>query len=232
MHLALFPASDESKAQTKATATEDESSQLSESTSAPFVMPAYHGDTAIAYYDLPAANMMPHIIPNSTTPIPTQLIRPLQFKAGPADTHLAEAVAHFLVDVEGMFMPSAIDDDETPRDWEINEMGERSRRNVVHTAEGYYGWSRPFCEKMKDRTRGGPKHFDSDGGRGRLDADDLHIRSGRSSRKRSRYSDSDSSRTRSPSRGHGYNHGRPGSRSPPYKDVNRKSIKPHHGGQC
>ncbi|SLM35026.1 CID domain [Lasallia pustulata] len=70
---------------------------------APYVMPATHGDPSVPYYDLPAGNMMPHIIPNSTTPINAQLLKPLQFVAGPADENLVIAVKDFMKDVELLF---------------------------------------------------------------------------------------------------------------------------------
>lgn len=58
----------------------------------PFVMPSTHGDPSTPYYDLPAGNMVPHIIPNSTMPIRPESIKPLQFLAGPADTKLVNAL--------------------------------------------------------------------------------------------------------------------------------------------
>ncbi|KAK1144361.1 hypothetical protein N8T08_005514 [Aspergillus melleus] len=69
----------------------------------PFVMPATHGDASTPFYDLPAGNLIPHIIPNSTIPLRPDTIKPLQFLAGPADEKLVTAVKKFLKDVDRIY---------------------------------------------------------------------------------------------------------------------------------
>ncbi|KAL8890901.1 MAG: hypothetical protein Q9215_001978 [Flavoplaca cf. flavocitrina] len=70
---------------------------------APYIMPASHGDTSVPFYDLPAGNLMPYIIPNSMNPISPQMVKPLQFRAGPADEDLAFAVKAFLQDIDVLY---------------------------------------------------------------------------------------------------------------------------------
>ncbi len=122
---------------------------------APYIMPASHGDLSMPFYDLPAANMLPHIMPNSATPINPQLVKPLQFTAGPADESLAAAVKDFLRDVDSL--------DEVQFEGEglamdIDELGQCIRRDKITgditEGEGYYGWSRGFCERMNRRGAG------------------------------------------------------------------------------
>ncbi|RMZ79809.1 hypothetical protein DV738_g3119, partial [Chaetothyriales sp. CBS 135597] len=67
---------------------------------APYIMPATHGDPSQPFYELPAGNLMLHIIPNKAIPMHAHSIRPLQFAAGPADESLVNAVRDFLKDVE------------------------------------------------------------------------------------------------------------------------------------
>jgi len=71
--------------------------------SAPYVMPAMHGDASTPWFDLPAGNLMPHIVPNSTRPINPDMIKPLRFVAGPADEALAAAVKGLLQNVQKIF---------------------------------------------------------------------------------------------------------------------------------
>lgn len=154
----------------------------------PYIMPPSHGDLSTPFYDLPAGNIMPHIIPNSGTPIHPQLVKPLQFVTGPADQNLVIAVQGFLKDVESVDGVDA--KDETLMD--IDELGQIVLRDEISGdivgGEGYYGWSRTFCERMKRRITGRSLHESENGSR--------------SPRKRRRYSDSQSSgsRSRSPSR--------------------------------
>jgi CID domain len=159
----------------------------------PYVMPASHGDPFTPYYDLPAGNMMPHIMPNRPVPIRPDDIRALQFVAGPADESLVTAVKEFMKAVEridnGGF---GLEDEGIVED--IDELGQISLRDEpgeVVAGQSYYGWSRDFCDKMKSRgeKKGGMpgrnRSYSSSGSRTR------------SPRKRRRYSDSTSSRSRS-----------------------------------
>ncbi|KAI4242897.1 MAG: hypothetical protein L6R40_003770 [Gallowayella cf. fulva] len=69
----------------------------------PFIMPSSHGDASVPYYDLPAGNLMPFIVPNSSTPISPQMVKPLQVRPGPADDRLARAVKAFLRDADAIY---------------------------------------------------------------------------------------------------------------------------------
>jgi len=161
----------------------------------PYLMPATHGNPNTPWYDLPAANMLPHIIPNSNVPINPALMRPLQFVAGPAKESLVNVVKDFLKDVEAMYDKSRTVKDDG-RIVDLDPMGQPLVRDEITgdlvPLETYYGWSIAFCTKMKKRKRG------------ELVEDDRNIR-GRSrspvndnqASNRRRYS---SSRSRSPSR--------------------------------
>lgn len=157
---------------------------------APYIMPASHGDPSAPYYDLPAGNMLPCIMPNSAMPINPQLVKPLKFLTGPAEESLATVVRTFLQDVE------SLDDGfgEGITDTDVDELGQCVLRDQTSgdTLEGmsYYGWSRAFCDKMKQS------------GEQIAFAWNSMVRDGDternfSPRKRSRYSDSVSSRSRS-----------------------------------
>jgi len=117
----------------------------------PYIMPASHGDPSTPYYDLPAANMMPHIVPNSSNPISSHMVKPLQFVAGPADQTLVAFVKDFLKQVsstDGLDLESM-----ESGTVDLDELGQYVLRDVstneVVRGQGYYGWSQDFCEKMK-----------------------------------------------------------------------------------
>lgn len=120
---------------------------------APFVMPSTHGDPSTPYYDLPAGNMIPHIIPNSTIPLRAESIRPLQFMAGPADETLVQALKGFLKDVDQIYGIEELVKGDGNTD--IDELGQRVVRDEITgdilDGETYYGWSRAFCQQMKKR---------------------------------------------------------------------------------
>ncbi|KAI9722940.1 MAG: hypothetical protein M1812_001389 [Candelaria pacifica] len=167
----------------------------------PFIMPATHGDVSTPYYDLPAGNMMPHIIPNSSTPINPQLVKPLQFVAGPADESLIAAVKDFFRDVQRVLDSSNDVDEKIFMD--IDALGQPVIKDEITGevlgGEGYYGWSKNFCAKMKRRSNG-PVPKDN-GVRGRRDSSSC----GASPRKRRRYSYSEGSgRSRSRDRSRSY----------------------------
>lgn len=122
---------------------------------APYVLPSTHGDSSTPWYDLPAATWLPHFTPNSTKPMVPELMRPLQLPAGPADKVLADAVRSLLVDVERLYSKERKWEDDPHVD--LNELGERVVLDEI-TGEivggsTYYGWSRGFCEKMKERRK-------------------------------------------------------------------------------
>lgn len=146
---------------------------------APFIMPSTHGDPSIPYYDLPAGNLIPHIIPNSTIPLHPDTIKPLQFLAGPADGNLVQALKGFLKEVDQIYGTDQLVKDDGNID--IDELGQRVVRDEITgdilDGETYYGWSRAFCQQMKKRA--------PDGSRSRS-----RSRSGTRDLKRRRYSDS------------------------------------------
>ncbi|KAG8422696.1 hypothetical protein J3459_010153 [Metarhizium acridum] len=119
-------------------------------------MPSFHGDTSTAWYDLPAATWLPHLVPNSTKPMLPDLIRPIQLAPGPADKVVTAAVKALLSDAERIFSHDRRPDDDSHID--VNEMGEKivldEVTGEVIGGETYYGWSRRFCERMKDRKQG------------------------------------------------------------------------------
>lgn len=166
---------------------------LASSTSrdAPFMLPSMHGDASTPWYDLPAANWLPVIEPNSTRPMNPSMIRPLQLAGGPADKSLVQAVKKLLGDVDKIYAEDTRSEDDPLVD--VSQMGEfieRDEMGDVVGGETYYGWSRAFCEKMKARRRGDAMDVDTDGrGRG-----------GASSRSSSRSHSRDRSSSRGSSR--------------------------------
>ena len=124
--------------------------------SAPYIMPAMHGDASTPWFDLPAANLMPHIIPNSTKAINPELVQPLQLVAGSADANVILAVKTLLDDVDAIY-GAAVHEGKATHD--IDELGQPiiydEITGEILEGEGYYGWSRSFCERMKQRRQGG-----------------------------------------------------------------------------
>ncbi|CEJ60404.1 hypothetical protein PMG11_08980 [Penicillium brasilianum] len=119
----------------------------------PFIMPSTHGDPSTPYYDLPAGNWIPHIIPNSSIPLHADSIKPLHFLAGPADQSLVKALKDFLQEADLIYgAEELIKDDEN---MDIDELGQRVTRDEITgdilDGETYYGWSRAFCQQMKKR---------------------------------------------------------------------------------
>lgn len=156
-------------------------SSREQKTNAPYVMPHTHGEFSTPFYDLPAGNMMPHIIPNSEIPISTQVMKPLQFTAGLAEESLVNVLKKFMEDVDPN--NGTRNDEETVLD--IDELGNPVFRDAATgelvDGDGYYGWSRAMCERMK-RRRDGIEY-----GRDRTKRDRSAYRS-LSPRKRRRYS--------------------------------------------
>lgn len=119
---------------------------------APFTLPSMHGDPSTPWYDLPAANWLPVIEPNSTRPMNPNMIKPLQLAGGPADKNLVDAVKKLLGDVDKIYAKDALLDGDSAVD--VSQMGEfieRDELGDIVGGETYYGWSRSFCEKMKAR---------------------------------------------------------------------------------
>ncbi len=186
----------------------------------PYILPALHGDPSSPFYDLPAGNLMPLIVPNSLQSIRPEEIRPLQLSSGPADEGLVNALKDFLHDVKGLDNTFAYLEDKGMNP-EVDEMGQISYRDEAGDLIGdtYYGWSRSFCAKMKRRD--GSR---SDGSPRRTRSRSTSRSRSRGGYKRRRYSDSlddGSSRSysRSPSRRTYNDSRRRGSRSRSLDDT-------------
>ncbi|KAA8905849.1 hypothetical protein FN846DRAFT_778682, partial [Sphaerosporella brunnea] len=67
------------------------------------LLPPFHGDPSIPFYDLPAGNLLPLITPNSTAPINSRLVKPVQFASITPEPKLVAAVQDFLTSVDMMF---------------------------------------------------------------------------------------------------------------------------------
>ncbi|KAL1881910.1 hypothetical protein Daus18300_000964 [Diaporthe australafricana] len=123
---------------------------------APFILPSMHGDASTPWYDLPAANWLPVIEPNSTRPMNPSMIKPLQLAGGTADKNLVDAVKKLLGDVDKVYAKDMLLDGDSSVD--IGQMGELVERDEMGETVGgetYYGWSRKFCEKMRARRQTG-----------------------------------------------------------------------------
>ncbi|TKW50053.1 hypothetical protein CTA1_3399 [Colletotrichum tanaceti] len=210
---------------------------------APYMIPSIHGDPNTPWFDLPASNWLPHLTPNSTKPINPDMIKPLQLAQGPADKALAKAVKDLLVDVERLYSKGMRPQTASPQQHtNLSEMGERvvldEITHEVVDGETYYGWSRRFCEKMKQRRQKAQTGAD---GRGRSRSESRsRSRSyspGQSSRsdtppafKRRRISPDSRGRSRSPSSGRSRQRstqrGRYGSRYSPSRS--RSSSRSRH----
>ncbi|CAG9944463.1 unnamed protein product [Clonostachys rosea f. rosea IK726] len=118
----------------------------------PFILPALHGDPSTPWFDLPASTWLMHMEANSTKPMKPEEIKPLQLKAGPASQKLVAAVQDLLADADYLFSKESQENND-----EINELGERiildDVTGEIVGGETYYGWSRRFCEQMKDHKR-------------------------------------------------------------------------------
>ncbi|KAL4929654.1 RNA polymerase II-binding domain-containing protein [Aspergillus undulatus] len=171
----------------------------------PFVMPPTHGDPSTPYYDLPAGNLIPHIIPNSTAPLRPDMIKPLQFLAGPADEKLVTALKVFLADVGRIYSPGELNPEDGIVD--IDELGQTVVRDEITgdilEGETYYGWSRSFCQQMKKRNARGASESRSRSRsppkrrRYNSASDDSRYRSRSRSQSRRRYDSRSRSRSRS-----------------------------------
>lgn len=120
-----------------------------EETDEPYIMPSSHGEYSTPWYDLPAGNWLPHIVPNSTAPIDPSRVKPLQFTPGPAPENLVSAVEDLLAEADEIYKL------DTNIDGDIDELGQPIIPDEMDEDKiksgSYYGWSKPFCEKMKKR---------------------------------------------------------------------------------
>ncbi|KOS48211.1 hypothetical protein ACN38_g801 [Penicillium nordicum] len=127
----------------------------------PFIMPARHGDPSTIWQDTPAGNILPHLVPGSTSPIQPSAIRPIELPAGPADKRLADSVQALIDDVNKLF------DSEAPVDAkhsDLDQLGQKVTRSAttgdILDGETYYGWPLDFwqptdtgVESSADRSR-------------------------------------------------------------------------------
>lgn len=168
---------------------------------APWLMPATHGDPSTPYFDLPAANMIPLIVTNTSRPIDPEQMKPLRLASGPADKKLISLVEDLINEVGRMYDGTAQQDDEyvvpdidlMGQEVVLDEMGERIGGDT------YYGWSRIFCENMhKKLHRNGQNEVSRSPSRSQSRNREATSRSrSRSPRKRRRSLSSSQSRSRS-----------------------------------
>ncbi|CAJ2508125.1 Uu.00g093110.m01.CDS01 [Anthostomella pinea] len=139
----------------KATGPANGTTSTKYSRGTPFIMPTMHGDATAPWYDLPAANWLPVIEPNSIRPMNPDMIRPLQFAAGPADKQLIKAVQNLLADVDRIYTKEQSIGNDPAED--VDQLGQRIVLDEITgdivSGETYYGWSRAFCERMKQRRK-------------------------------------------------------------------------------
>ncbi|KAJ5735817.1 uncharacterized protein N7483_000942 [Penicillium malachiteum] len=177
----------------------------------PFVMPSTHGDQSTPYFDLPAGNWLPHIIPNSTIPLHPDSIKPLHFLGGPADETLVTVLKGFMKEVDHIYDTGDLVKDEENVD--VDELGQRVHRDEITgdilDGETYYGWSRAFCQQMKKNTHNSSRDSQD---RDRIDNGYKRRYSESSMSDRSRRSDSRSRSRSRVSRPKSHRHA-PGSRS-------------------
>jgi hypothetical protein len=158
---------------------------------APFVLPSMHGDPSTPWYDLPAANWLPVIEPNSTRPMNPNMIKPLQLAGGSADKNLINAVKKLLGDVDKIYAKDTLLDGDSAVD--VSQMGEfieRDELGDIVRGETYYGWSKTFCEKMRARRHKGDGMDIDDEQRGRRGSSRSSSRSRSPSPRRSSRRDS------------------------------------------
>lgn len=114
----------------------------------PYDMPSTHGDYSTAWYDLPAANLMQHIIPNSTKPIKGTQVEPLRFTPGSAEPDVAAAVKALIDGSHRMWGESEEGEEEK---YDLDSLGQHIVKDELGNRkieETYYGWSDEFARKM------------------------------------------------------------------------------------
>ncbi|PTB42358.1 hypothetical protein M441DRAFT_122280, partial [Trichoderma asperellum CBS 433.97] len=90
---------------------------------APYILPSFHGDASIPWYDLPAGTWLPHITPNSSRPMIPDQIRPIQLAAGPAEKRVVDAVKMLLKDADYIYAKEGEPSDDLQTGF--SELGER-----------------------------------------------------------------------------------------------------------
>lgn len=222
---------------------------------APYILPSFHGDASIPWYDLPAGTWLPHITPNSSRPMVPDQIRPIQLAAGPADKRVVDAVKTLLKDADYIYSKGNEPSDDVHIGY--SEMGERifldEITGEVIGGDSYYGWSRQFCERMRERRKKQSGERSRSASKSRPRSTSRSISRGRSrsssppsfkrprlssrSRSRSRQRDRSYSDSRSRSRSRSRSYSRSPSRSrgrdqggSPGRDSRSRSSHRRHGG--
>ena len=193
----------------------------------PFLMPSTHGDPSLPFYELPAGNFMPHILPNRGASMRAESIQALQLAAGPADQGLVNAVKDFLKDVAQIDEPLTTNNEGMVPD--VDDLGQLSYYNEDRDqkSDTYYGWSRAFCEKMKAR-----RNPETNGSRRISNSRSRSSPRSESPRRKRRYSHSSSDRSKSRSspkpryRGRRFSEDSSRSPSPPAAFRPMQSIDP------
>ncbi|KAI0465918.1 hypothetical protein F4859DRAFT_341940 [Xylaria cf. heliscus] len=161
------PPSQDSVVPADGSANGSASAGMKSSKDAPFIMPTMHGDATAHWYDLPAANWLPVMEPNSTRPMNPSMIKPLRLASGPVDKQLIKAVQDLLADVDRIYSKECLLGDDSNEN--IDQMGQRivldEITGEIVGGETYYGWSRSFCQKMKQRRKKGARSGNGDRGR-------------------------------------------------------------------
>ena len=190
----------------------------------PFIMPAVHGDPSAPYHELPAANLMPHIVTNTSIPINPHHVRALQFTPGPAEPALVEVVKSFLKDIDLLYGTMIPEDEGISM--ELDDLGQKITRDkqngLVLSMETYYGWSKEFCENMRRKQNNQRRSRSGSSGSSRG-------RRSMSPRKRMRYRSRDASGNRQRSRNESYSRSRSvsrsRSRSPPRQGMGSRRLR-------
>lgn len=116
----------------------------------PYVLPKRHGDSAAAWYDLPAGNWARWV---GGYPLDSDSIKPIEFVPKPASEEMVGVVMKVFTDVNRTYA-KRVQADDSPQD--IGQIGERLERGANGEVIGggtYYRWSGEFCKKTKERKR-------------------------------------------------------------------------------
>ncbi|CAG8149906.1 unnamed protein product [Penicillium olsonii] len=116
---------------------------------APFVVPSTHGDSSAPYYDIPAGNLVPHIMPRLTMSLPPNSVKPIQLMGGPADGKLVHLLKDFFGQVDKIGTLSETKDADPDTDGLGHSIGRDEITKDILDGDTYYGWTRLFCQQMK-----------------------------------------------------------------------------------
>lgn len=123
---------------------------------APVIVPPTHGDSAIPRHDLPAGNLVPHVIPNSSIPVYADSMKPLQFMAGPAAAELVHTLKSFLNAEDEATGTEDLAHDEGGRNV-INGLALVVPQNETardYDSEAYFAWAPAFGQQTQEISPG------------------------------------------------------------------------------